>query len=117
MYTLDFTRPIYIHQINRLRNGRIDELFQAVERECLPLYESHGLQLFGYWECAPGQGFTPETVEIWELKSFEDYQKFVAASHSEKGDPRLRKWAERRSEWIERSENVICLSHNASPTV
>ena len=114
---IDATRPIYIQQINTLRNARTAELFAAMQSDCLPAYQENGLQLLGCWETAPGQGPGPEMVEIWELPSFDAYSKFVAAAHSPKGDPRLRKWFERRSEWIVSMDSMLCISHPATPTV
>lgn len=116
-YHLDPTRPIYIHQVNTLRTARTAGLFKAMQEECIPAYADHGLQLYGYWETAPGQGIGPETVEIWELPSFDAYSKFIGAAYSDRADPRLRKWFERRDEWISSIDSMLCISHPKSPTV
>jgi hypothetical protein len=115
-YSVDFTRPLYYHQINKLRSPRTHELFESMQRDCLPLYTTLGLQLVGYWESAPGQGHFPETVEVWELKGYEHYREFIASGYSEKADSRLRDWFEKRSQWVETSESMLCLPHAASPT-
>jgi len=116
-YSMDGTRPVYIHQINKLRNARTGDLFQAMESDCLSLYKELGLELFACWESAPGQGIGPEMVEIWELPNFDAYTKFAAAAHAGKGDSRLRKWFERKSDWVESSDSMLCFSHPKSPTV
>jgi hypothetical protein len=108
-------QPIYIHVINKLRNFRYDEFFEAMTAECLPLYDEHGVRLHGCWESAPGQGQGPETIEVWELKDFDVYSRFLAASRSG-GDPRLRTWQRLRDEWVATNESMLCLPHPASPT-
>jgi hypothetical protein len=112
----DPSRPIYIHAISKLRNADYDELYAAIEAECLPLYAEHGLHLHNCWESAPGQGESPELVEIWELKDFAAYTAFVAASHGTGRDPRLRAWQRLRADWVASSDSMLCLPHPVSPT-
>jgi hypothetical protein len=116
-FTLDGSRPVYMHTINKLRNARTGDFFQAMESDCLPLYKKHGAELYACWESAPGQGIGHETVEIWELKSFDVYSKFVAAAHSPHGDKRFRKWFEKRAEWIDTMDNMLCIAHPNAPTL
>jgi len=114
---IDPNSRVYIHQINKLRGSRTTELYEAMQTECIPVYREHGLELFAYWESAPGQGYWPETVEIWELPSLTHYTRFIAASHSDRGDPRLSKWSEARGQWIEGSQNMFCFPHPKSPSI
>lgn len=115
--SIDPTSRVYIHQINSLRSPNTAGLYAAMQSDCIPAFKEHGLELFAYWESAPGQGCWPETVEIWEMPSVDHYTRFIAASHSPKGDPRLRKWNEARGQWIERSDNMFCFPHPKSPSV
>jgi len=110
------SRPLYIHQISTLRSADTEALFGAMQSECLPAYQENGLRLHACWETAFGQGPGPEMIEIWELDNFDAHAKFLAAAHSPKGDPRIRKWFQRRSEWISSSDSMLCLAHSASPT-
>jgi hypothetical protein len=113
----DPSRPIYIHAINKLRNANYEELYAAMEAECLPLYAEHGVHLHCCWESAPGQGESPEVVEVWELKDFPTYTAFVAASHGTGRDPRLRAWQRLRADWVASSDSMLCLPHPVSPTI
>ncbi len=113
----DPARPIYIHAISKLRNANYDEFYAAIEAECLPIYAEHGLNLHCCWESAPGQGESPELVEIWELRDFAAYSAFVAASHGTGRDPRLRAWQRLRADWVSSSDSMLCLAHPVSPTI
>ena len=99
-FGFDPSRPIYIHAINKLKNSRTDDLFTAMEAECLPVFAEHGVHLHSCWESAPGQGMSPESVEIWDLRDFATYEKFVAVSHGPGADPRIKAWKRTRDEWV-----------------
>ena len=58
------TRKVYVHEINRLKSARVSELYEAMERQCLPLYQKHEIELVGYWETVMGQGPWPETIAM-----------------------------------------------------
>jgi hypothetical protein len=113
----DSSRPIYIHAINKLRSSDTEGLFSAMAQECLPLYAEHGIHLHSCWSNAIGQGQGPETIEVWEIENFDSYSAFLAANHSGKGDPRLAAWRRMRDEWINSSDEMLCLPHPKSPTI
>ena len=113
----DPSRPIYIHVINKLRNARTGELFAAMAAECLPVYAEHGVYLHTCWESGPGQAQGPETVEVWELKDFPTFSAFVAASHGDRGDPRILRWHRLRDDWVASYDSMLCMPHPASPTI
>jgi hypothetical protein len=116
-FGFDPSRPIYIHAINKLKNSRTEELFTAMEAECLPVFAEHGVHLHSCWESAPGQGMSPESVEIWELRDFATYEKFVAVSHGPAADPRIKAWKRTRDEWVGETDSMLCLPHPVSPTI
>jgi len=80
-------------------------------------HAEHGLHLHCCWESAPGQGESPELVEIWELRDFATYTAFVAASHGTGRDPRLRAWQRLRADWVASGDSMLCLPHPVSPTI
>jgi hypothetical protein len=60
---------------------------------------------------------SPESVEIWELRDFATYQKFVAVSHGPGADPRIKAWKRLRDEWVRETDSMLCLPHPISPTI
>lgn len=97
---------VYIHEIAKVKNGKLAELRDAVRDEFVPLARKYGLASVGYWETAPSQGNWPETLELWEFPDFKVYLKYLDATRT---DPALIAWQERKGSLISRSVSELCM--------
>ena len=109
---------LYLHEIHRVRPGKLGGLLHAVEHDYLPLAERHGIRMVGYWQVAPGQGTWPETVAVWELDDFAHYVDVTRRQFAEAElDPELCQWHEGLGEWVDHTDGLVCFSSDLSPTV
>jgi hypothetical protein len=106
---------LYWHEVNRVRPGQAGALLEAVEKDFLPLAQSVGMRMVGYWQVAPGLGTSPETVAVWELDDFGHYVN-VVRERFEGGGP-LGAWFEGQGEWVLSSEGLLCFPSALTPTV
>ena len=112
------TRKVYVHEINRLKSARVSELYEAMERQCLPLYQKHDIELVGYWETVMGQGPWPETIAMWEFQSFDHYTRFIRETYEPPdGNFALREWLEAKCEWFTGTDALLCFGAEATPSV
>jgi hypothetical protein len=107
---------IYVHQFNRIRDGKFDKLWEAVQETGLPVAEQLGVRLLGYWETVPTSGPWPEAVAVWEYDDFGHYIKVTEALHSAGREPAAKKWMEQRGEWITATDALVCYKSALSPT-
>jgi hypothetical protein len=107
---------IYLHEINRVKSGKLREFLQAVESQYLPLVAEYDVRLAGYWETIPSQGWWPETVAVWELDDFAHYFRLLERQYSETNrDPRLDEWQKHRGSLIEYTEGLVCQKSGSTP--
>ena len=112
------TRKVYVHEINRLRSGGVGELYEAMERHCLPLYQKYDIELVGYWETVMGQGPWPETIAMWEFQSFDHYTRFIRDTYEPAdGNFALREWLDAKSVWFADTDALLCFGADVTPTV
>src|ERR1019366_1175227 len=93
----------------------MDPLFEATASEGLALASRYNVRLIGYWHTVLGHGSWPETVAVWELDDFSHYVSVMKAQ-SEGVDRSIQDWLERRSEWIESTESLLCHKSALTPT-
>jgi hypothetical protein len=109
---------IYLHEMHRVRQGRMSGLFEAVEHDYLPIARRHGIRLVGYWQVPPGHGSWPTAVGVWELDDFAHYTTLMSRMYGETDhDPDLVRWHEGMAEWVESSEGMVCYPSKLTPTV
>lgn len=109
---------LYLHEIHRVRPGRLPGLLDAVERDWLPIAGRHGIRLVGYWQVPPGQGTWPETVAVWELDDFAHYVEVTRRGYDLDGvDAELRGWHDNLGEWVDHTDGLVCFKSELSPTV
>lgn len=109
---------LYLHEINQIRPGRLDAFLDAVERSYLPVADRLGIRLVGYWTVPPGHGAWPETVAVWEIDGYDHYLDLTRRLHDESRiDPDLLAWHRNLGEWVERTEGMVCLPSDRTPTV
>ena len=107
-------RKVYVHEINRLKSARTAGLYEAMERQCLPLYAKHGIEMVGYWETVMGQGPWPETIAVWEFRDFGHYTDVIRQTY-DPADPLAIHTPEGRAEFMKSIPPEIIEQHSAPP--
>lgn len=109
---------LYLHEINRIRPGRLDAFLEAVEHDYLPLAERLGIRNVGYWTVPPGHGSWPETIAVWELDGYDHHLDVTRRRHDpDRLDPELRAWDAGLGEWVRETDGMVCLPSSRTPTV
>ena len=62
----------YLHEIVKVRPGKMEEWLDVVERRYLTLASRYRNRLVGFWETAHSQDWFPETVAVWEVDHYTD---------------------------------------------
>ncbi|MCH6581283.1 MAG: response regulator, partial [Nitrospinae bacterium] len=94
------------------------ELYEAMERHCLPLYQKYDIELVGYWETVMGQGPWPETIAMWEFQSFDHYTRFIRDTYEPAdGNFALREWLDAKSVWFTGTDALLCFGADVTPSV
>jgi len=109
---------LYLHEINQVRPGRLDQFLAAVEHDYLPMAEGLGIRNVGYWTVPPGHGSWPETRAGGGRDGY-DHNHDLTRRRPDPArlDADLRAWDANLGEWVQRTEGMVCLPSSMTPTV